>query len=59
MGKKFAIEPEHISIKLGKSNVIRLRNLALKESMRKSMQITPTDIIKEALQKVFPELFSQ
>lgn len=57
-GKKFAIEPESISVRIGKSAIIGLRNMAVRESVRKGMNITVTDIVKESLKKSHPELFA-
>jgi hypothetical protein len=54
---KVHIEPETISLRLGKNYVTRLRDLALKNSVKTESHVTPSDIVKEALDKIYPDLF--
>ncbi len=57
--KGFPIKPEFISLRLGEGYVTRLKDIAMKESIRKSMPVSPSDVVKEALRKAYPELFTQ
>lgn len=54
----YQTERDVITLKLGKSIIKILKDLALKESMKRAQPITPTDIVKEALKKHDPSLFS-
>lgn len=51
--------PEVITIKLGRETVKGLRELSMKESVRRVQQITSADLIKEALKNTFPRFFTE
>lgn len=51
--------PESVTIRLGKESILRLRDLALKESIRRMANITTTELIKEALKNTYPAVVSE
>lgn len=59
MRTKYNIEHETVILKLNRSYVYRLKELAIKESIRQQKPINPVDIVKEALRKMYPDLFSE
>ena len=51
------MELNSILLNIGKSYVGRLKDLAIKESIRREKHVKAADIVKEALEKAFPEIF--
>ncbi len=51
------MELNSILLNIGKAYVGRLKDLAIKESIRREKHVKPADIVKEALEKAFPEIF--
>jgi hypothetical protein len=51
--------PESVTIRLGKDLILRLRDLAMKESVRRMTLITTTELIKEALKNTFPAVVGE
>lgn len=50
---------EIISLKLGKYTIIRLRELAVKESIKQMRNITVSDLIKESLKNRYPTVLAE
>lgn len=51
------MELNSILLNIGKSYVGRLKDFAIKESIRREKHVKTADIVKEALEKAFPEIF--
>ena len=51
--------PEVITLKLGRATVSQLRDLSTKQSISRMNNVTPADLIKEALKNTFPAFFSE
>lgn len=47
---------ESVTVKLGRETIHRLRDFAMKESIRRMDNVSATDIIKEALKNTYPSL---
>lgn len=50
--------PDLISVNLGKQGVIRLRERAVQESVRRMRPVTSSDLVREALKTVYRDLFA-
>lgn len=48
---------DSVTLKLGKNVVLRLRDLATKESIRRMEHISAADLIREALKNTYPVSF--
>lgn len=46
--------PESITMKLGKNIIVQLRDLAMKQSMKRQEKITTTELIREAIKHTYP-----
>lgn len=50
---------ESVTLKLGKNVILRLRDLAVKESIRRMAHVTMADLIKESLKNTFPVILTE
>ncbi len=55
----YGYEPKIITLRLGTRIIHGLQKFALQESMRRQERVTISDIVKEGLTKLSPELFGE
>jgi hypothetical protein len=57
--RTYCVEPASIPTKLGRQTIMNLRKMAYAESIKRQSPVTITCLIKEALQKAYPDILGE